>query len=116
MHRDFFLYHIAAFALRHFQVVVHLEIEPELGCRLKITRQAKGCVCADGALAIDDHRNAINWDIDVSGQSIGRDAKFLQILSLQYLAWMYWWSPSCQDRFLSDSRLSQLRVHDLRAS
>src|SRR5262252_6780838 len=73
-----------------FQVVVGLEIYPELRGVAKVTRQAQGCVGGDGSTFVHNFTNSRDRDAEVAGQSIYADAEREHELLAQNLARVDW--------------------------
>jgi len=58
--------------LRHFQLVVLLEIEPRLGGRIEVPREPEGCVGSDGTGAVQDGGDPVWWNVQRLGKGICR--------------------------------------------
>src|SRR6266702_4720381 len=57
-------------ALGDAQVVVHLEVEPQLRRYTEVFAQTQGGVGGDGALAVDDVTDAVGWHGDFARERV----------------------------------------------
>lgn len=89
----------------HGEFVSCLQIQPEVRRGSEIAREAQCRIGCDSTLAIDDPRNAIRGHFQCLRERIRRQAKFVQKLVLQNLAWV-------NGRSLAHVRSSMI-VHDL---
>lgn len=71
---------------RHGEIIVRLQIQPELGRGVEVPRQPQRRIGRNGALAVDDSRNTVAGHAQRLGQCIGRQTEFVQKLALQNLA------------------------------
>lgn len=71
---------------RDGEIVVRLQIQPELGRGVEAPRQPQRRIGRNGALAVDDSRNTVAGHAQRLGQCIGRQIEFVQKLVLQDLA------------------------------
>jgi hypothetical protein len=65
---------------RNAQVIGRLQIEPELRAGLEPVAEAKRGVAGDGALALDDLRDAVRWHGQLPRQFGGRDVQLIQFV------------------------------------
>jgi hypothetical protein len=73
--------HLAADRVgRNAQIVGRLQIEPELRAGLEPVAETKRGVAGDGALALDDLRDAIRRDGELPRQFGGRDLQLVQFV------------------------------------
>jgi len=82
---DFFGEPVIQALLLLFQVVVGLQVEPELRRHAKVTPKPQGGTRGDGSLALDNFINAARGHADVFSQSVLGDAhRFEEFLNQDF--------------------------------
>lgn len=85
----YLLLNLVAYGLSSYlQVVSGLEVQPEFRSGAEKTRDAKGGVSGDGAIALKDGRNPIGGHMQCLGKGIGCHADFGEFI-FQDFSWVY---------------------------
>ena len=79
-HLDFALQPIAQPLLFPLQIIMRLQVEPELRRHLEVAPQAQGGVGGDRALTLDDLVDAARWNANVQGEPVLANAHRLEKL------------------------------------